>query len=98
MRNIMHDWPDDKCRQILCNIMSAMSTDSVILIDEMVLPNRGAHWRATQLDITMMTCLAVLERSEEQWYELLGSVGLKIVKIYKYTHELQDSIIVAVPK
>lgn len=98
LRNILHDWPDDKCRLILQNIMSAMTKDSVIVIDEMVLPEIGANWRATQLDITMATCLAAQERSRSQWYELLESVGLSIVDIHVYTDELQDSVIMAVPK
>ena len=74
-----------------------MNEDSVILIDEMIILSKDAHWRATQLDMAMITCLAALERSEKQWYALLEAAGLKILKIYTYTEELQDSIIVAVP-
>lgn len=95
---IMHDHQDEQCRQILKNTMSAMTEDSVILIDDMVLPETGTPWRATQMDLTMMTCLAAMERSEKQWASLLESVGLDIVKIWKYTQECDDCIIVAKPK
>ncbi|KAI9822944.1 MAG: hypothetical protein M1826_000326 [Phylliscum demangeonii] len=98
LRNIMHDYPDQKCVAILQNIISAMEKRSVILIDEMVMPNRGQHWKATQVDVTMMATLAAVERSEKQWYTLMDLAGLKIEKIYQYTDEVQDSIIVAVPK
>ena len=98
MRNIMHDYPDEKAIKILHNTMAAMDKDSVILIDEMILPNEKAPWRATQLDILVMASLAAVERSEKQWYALLDAAGLKIVKIWTYTEELRDSIIVAVPK
>jgi demethylsterigmatocystin 6-O-methyltransferase len=98
LRNILHDWPDAKCREILQNIVSALGPDSVILIDEMVLPATGVHWQATQLDFTMMTALASMERTEEQWHALLDSAGLKAQKMYTYTLSLRDSIIVAVPK
>ena len=94
----MHDWPDDTCIIILNQIIKVMDKDSVILIDDMVLPNRGAHWRATQLDLAMMAGLAAMERTEKQWYALLEAAGLKIKQIYTYTPELRDSIIVAVPK
>ncbi|MCJ1355674.1 MAG: hypothetical protein MMC33_005666 [Icmadophila ericetorum] len=94
MRNIMHDWPDEKCLLILGNLKSAMTDESVILIDEMILPEKGTHWRAAQLDITMMSCLAALERSKNQWHTLIEAAGLKIAKVYTYTEELQDSIIV----
>ena len=98
LRNIMHDWPDDKCSIILQQIIKVMDQDSVILIDDMVLPNQGAHWRATQLDLAMMAGLAAMERTEKQWYSMLDAAGLKVKQIYTYTPELRDSIIVAVPK
>lgn len=93
----MHDWPDEQCVQILQNIIPAMGTESMILIDEMIIPSSGAHWRATQLDMTVMSSLAALERRKTQWQYLLHAAGLRIVDIYTYTEELQDSIIVAVP-
>lgn len=75
-----------------------MGKDSLILIDDMVLPDSYVHWQATQLDLTMMIALASMERTKEQWYKLLDSAGLKIVKIDTYILSLQDSIITAVPK
>lgn len=94
---ILHDYPDERCREILRNTISAMDEDSVILIDEIVLPEAGAIWRATQMDMTMMTALAGKERSEEEWYDLLESVDLDVVKVWKYTEESEDCIIVAKP-
>ncbi|KAH9886148.1 putative sterigmatocystin 8-O-methyltransferase precursor [Xylariomycetidae sp. FL2044] len=98
MRNVLHDWPDEKCKQILQNLKIAMMPESVILIDEMVLSERGAPWRATQLDITMLTCLAAMERTEAEWRALLDDAGFKILKVEKYTDECEDCIIFAVPK
>ena len=98
LRNIMHDYSDDKCALILRQITKAMNQDSVILIDDMILPNQGANWHATQLDLTMMASLGAMERTEKQWYALMDSAGLKIKSICTYTAELRDSIIVAVPK
>ncbi|KAK0511298.1 hypothetical protein JMJ35_005871 [Cladonia borealis] len=98
MRNVMHDYPDEKCAIILRQIMDVMDKHSVILIDDMVLPNEGAHWRQTQLDLLVMAGLAAIERTEKQWYSMLDAAGLKVKYIYTYTPELRDSIIVAVPK
>ena len=75
-----------------------MGKESLILIDDMVLPDSNVHWRATQLDLTMMTGLASMERTNEQWYRLLDSAGLKILKIDPYNPIQHDSIIAAVPK
>ena len=97
MRNILHDHPDGSCQIILKHIKAALGEDSVILIDEMVLQNKGVHWRAAQLDIMLMSIAGAVERTEEQWNTLLESVGLKVEKIYTYTELLQDSVIAAVP-
>lgn len=46
MRNIIHDYPDEKAAVILRNTAAALSPDSLILIDDMVLPNSGVHLHA----------------------------------------------------
>ena len=96
MRNILHDYPDQQCRLILHNTIAAMEPGSRILVDDMVLPDAGIHWQAAQLDMAMMTGMAAVERTREQWCALLESAGLKIEKIWTYTISLQDSIIEAV--
>jgi hypothetical protein len=92
---ILHDWADQQAIAILRNQVSAMSEDSVILIDEMVLPEKGAPWRASFYDMTMLAALAGTERSEKQWYALLEEAGLNIVRIWQYTEECNDCIIEA---
>ncbi|KAL5374171.1 hypothetical protein PMIN02_012307 [Paraphaeosphaeria minitans] len=57
MRMILHDYPNEQCRRILQNTISAMTEDSVLLVDEIVLPEVGAAWRATQMDMTMLNAL-----------------------------------------
>lgn len=98
LRNILHDWPDDKCVVILKNLISALEPDSRILIDDMVLPNEKVHWQATQSDLTMMSALGSKERTDEQWRNLIDAAGLRIFDIVQYTTSLNDSVIVAVPK
>jgi demethylsterigmatocystin 6-O-methyltransferase len=85
MRSIIHDWPDEKAAEILKNTISALGPDSVILIDDRVLPNVGVHWYATVIDMTMMAGLASQERTVEQWSTLMQKAGLKIQNQYTYT-------------
>jgi demethylsterigmatocystin 6-O-methyltransferase len=75
-----------------------MGSNSRILIDDMVLPNEKVHWIATQQDMIMMSSLGSRERTKDEWYALIDEAGLKILEIYEYTAQLNDSIIVAVPK
>ena len=98
MRGVLHDFPDDTCRLILQNIIPAMSKESAILIDDMVLPDVNVHWQATQIDLTMMCALAGMERTREQWLALLDSVGLRIAQIYVHIPSDHESVIVAVSK
>lgn len=61
-----------------------MTPDSVLLINDMILPDIGASPFATALDLVMLCACGGLERTEEQWYELLREAGLKINKIVVY--------------
>ena len=97
MRNIIHDWPDEKALLILKNTKAALSPDSVILIDDIVIPNTGAPLQATQLDLVMMITLASLERTKDQWESLTERAGLKIQKIYTYATNIPYSVIECVP-
>ncbi|KAJ3565969.1 hypothetical protein NPX13_g7306 [Xylaria arbuscula] len=96
LRNVLHDWPDHKCVEIHQNNKCAMTEDSRILIDEMVLFEHGASWRATRVDLAMSTCFAAMGRSRTDWDALLGKAGLTISKLWRYTDEVDGCIIVAV--
>jgi demethylsterigmatocystin 6-O-methyltransferase len=54
---VLHDWDDEKSLEILKNLVPAMGPDSLILIDEMVLPNTGVHWWSAWMDLHMLTIL-----------------------------------------
>ncbi|KAI0206668.1 S-adenosyl-L-methionine-dependent methyltransferase [Astrocystis sublimbata] len=94
LRNVLHDWPDDKCVEILQNLKPAMTAESRILVDEMILPERDAPWRATQQDFIMGAVLAAQERSLGEWERLFERAGFKIERMWKYTEELSDHVIV----
>jgi hypothetical protein len=90
---ILHDYSDATCRQILQQIIPAMKAGtSKILINELVLPDQGAHWLTTSLDIALMTCLAARERTEREFRELFESVGLVVQGIWKHPQGF-DSVI-----
>ncbi|KXL49851.1 MAG: hypothetical protein FE78DRAFT_533762 [Acidomyces sp. 'richmondensis'] len=95
LRNVMHDWNDESCIKILQRLREACSDDSMILIDEMVLPDHGATRKQTQKDVQMMACLAAIERSRSQWEHLLGNTGLAITKVCTYDTEMGDAVIIA---
>jgi len=70
-----------------------MAPNSVILIDEMVLPNTGTHWQAAQMDMIMMINLAARERNEKEWNALLDDAGLQLKNIWTYDSSIQHAVI-----
>lgn len=84
MRQILHDWPDEKCRVILTHIRDAMRPGySRLLVCENVLIDFGAPWQQTCLDISMMGLQVALERTAKGFDELFGSVGLRVNQMYE---------------
>jgi hypothetical protein len=75
---VLHDWPEMQAVTILRNIVNAMAKDSVVLIHEVILSETEevAHFDA-KMDWQMMN-LGSSERTQGQWKELVGSVGLEI--------------------
>ncbi|UPL02377.1 hypothetical protein LCI18_013311 [Fusarium solani-melongenae] len=84
MHSCLHDWPDDVCISILARVAEAMKPGySKLLINENVIPPKGAYWETTALDMVMMTLFCSMERTEADWYNLIENLaGLKIVKIW----------------
>lgn len=74
-----------------------MNEDSVLLIDEMVLPDTDVPWQATQIDLSMMAFFGSAERTRSQWHDMLQSVGLVIANIYVYSAS-HESVMAAVLK
>jgi len=96
LAHVLHDWPDDKSRDILRHTKAAMGKDSVILVDEMVLPDTGVDSNVTSIDLTMMCAMASAERTQSQWDELFASEGLKRVKTWPYAANY-ESVMKIVP-
>ena len=93
MHSVLHDWSDDDCRKILQNLMPALEKGySRILVQEMVVPDRDAHWQLTSLDWELLMNLAGRERMESEWRSLIESAGLRVTGIYKHPHS-QDSLL-----
>ena len=41
LRTVLHDWPDKQARFIVRNVKELMTRDSILLINENVLPEEG---------------------------------------------------------
>lgn len=75
-----------------------MGPDSFILIDDIIVPDKGAHPRTTEMDYIMMTTLVTIERTRKQWDDLLSAAGLEVVQRVTYLWDTAENIQVVVPK
>lgn len=91
-RGVCHNHPDRKVVMLLKRIKDAMVADSVLLLDEFVLPPTGVNAYAAAIDLTMMAAFASGERDESHWRELLTQAGLKLVKMYSYNPSEYESV------
>lgn len=84
MRGVPHNHPPHRVRLLFERIREAMAPDSVLLVDETVLPTMDVGFIAASIDLTMLGAFASLERTEAEWRSLAESAGLDLVRIYTY--------------
>ncbi|KAF2169983.1 hypothetical protein M409DRAFT_64378 [Zasmidium cellare ATCC 36951] len=98
LHQVLHDWPDEQCRKILTNQKDALVKGySRILINEIVVPDRGAGWYEVGVDMIMMCCLSATERTESEWRALIESAGLQMTEILDCDGAGEKIIVVELP-
>ena len=101
-RQILHNFDDDTCIQILQMHLPALlnNPNSRIYIDDKTLPDEkpdagapGVEYTAA-LSLAMKAMFDAQERREKHWRWLLDQAGMEIVEIRKFT-KFDDSVIIA---
>ncbi|KAJ5939000.1 hypothetical protein N7466_002134 [Penicillium verhagenii] len=83
LKHIMHDWSDGNCRIILGHITAAMEMGySKILIEDHIVPDQNAGSRDTLVDMIVMVWCPGIERTRQQWRDLLKSTGLVVTNFW----------------
>ncbi len=95
MKAILHDWDDNRSKEILSTCRRAMSPKATLLVIERVVgpPNEGPEGKFS--DLNMMVQYAALERTRQEFYDLLKSGGFKMIEVVPTRSPL--SIIVGQP-
>src|SRR5690349_4671194 len=81
MKHIIHDWDDERATKILSNIQAVMADGAKVLIIETVVPATSAPHYSKLLDLEMLTSPGGVERTEEEYRELLSAAGLRLVRV-----------------
>ena len=85
LHSVLHDWSDKDSVKILKQILPAMKSGySKLLLNEIVVPEKGASWPVTSMDWLMMALGGMKERTMKDWEAILHQAGLKIVKVFTY--------------
>ncbi|PQE06904.1 O-methyl transferase B protein [Rutstroemia sp. NJR-2017a BVV2] len=92
LRGVLHNQSPHKVRRLLENIKAAMEPESILLVDELVLPEASVNYIAASIDMTMLSAFASMERTEAQWREIFKEVGLQLVRTYTYYPKAYESV------
>ncbi|GAB1314336.1 hypothetical protein MFIFM68171_04546 [Madurella fahalii] len=84
MRGVPHNHPPHRVKLLFERIREAMAPDSILLVDETVLPDTGVGFIAASIDLTMLGAFASMERTEAEWRALAKDAGLELVRTYTY--------------
>ncbi|KAL9083256.1 MAG: hypothetical protein Q9165_008609 [Trypethelium subeluteriae] len=96
LRYVPHDWPQDVCVKFVTRLRQAMIPDySRLIVNEWVVPTKGASKFMTAQDLNMMSIGGGMERTEELHRDCLERAGLKITGIWHAGDNISESVIEA---
>jgi C-methyltransferase len=81
LKNIIHDWPDEKAVQILRNVRTAIGPQATVLLVELVIPDHDRDFPGKWADLEMLLNLAARERTAAEYRNLLSQAGFRMTRV-----------------
>jgi hypothetical protein len=81
LKNIIHDWPDDKAGQILKTVRAATPTGTTVALVECVIPPHDRDYLAKSMDLAMLIYNAGRERTADEYRNLVQQAGFHLIRI-----------------
>lgn len=85
LKSVLHDWNDERSRQVLTNCRRALGAGARLLVIEQVLPDRlensPTHRSLACSDLTMLVAHAARERTRADYEDLLNATGFVVARI-----------------
>jgi hypothetical protein len=88
MKNIIHDWDDERARGILLNCRRAIPHDGVLLLVEYCLGGENTPTLGKAIDVVMLTMTGGKERTVREHRELLSSTRFCIRETVPIAHDV----------
>ncbi|NP_990674.2 acetylserotonin O-methyltransferase [Gallus gallus] len=93
LSKILHDWDDEKCRQLLAEVYKACRPGGGVLLVESLLSEDRSGPVETQLySLNMLVQTEGKERTAVEYSELLGAAGFREVQVRR-TGKLYDAVL-----
>ncbi len=81
LRNIIHDWEDDRAVAILTSCRRAMAAGArLLLVERYVATDPHEAFPVLQSDLEMLVIVGGLERTIDEYATLLARSGLRLVQ------------------
>jgi hypothetical protein len=81
LKSILHDWPDDRCVDILRVCARSLNPGGAVLVIETILDRPGQEAQAAFSDINMLVMPGGRERTADQYAELFTAAGLHLTRV-----------------
>lgn len=88
LKFILHDWPDDKCVQLLNNLKKVMPAHARVVILETFNELNADTFMPKLWDVSMMVMLGAKERTKAQYQSIFEQSGFEINNIITLTSQM----------
>lgn len=95
LKNILHDWPDEKAVQVLRNVRAAADRQATVLLVELVIPTHNRDFPGKWADLEMLLNLGGRERTANEYRALLAQAGFRMTRVVQTASPL--SVVEATP-
>jgi hypothetical protein len=78
VRRILHDWPDRECVRILHSVRRVIPDDGRLLVIDAIVGPPNEDPLVKFLDLMMLVSAGGMERTEDEWRDLLSAGGFQL--------------------
>ena len=79
---VLHDWPEQRARQILANVAAAGGSGARLLVLEFVVPPGDGPHLSKISDLNMLAMMGGQERTETEWHAFLTAADFTGIEIH----------------
>lgn len=101
LKSVIHDWNDQHAAAILAQCRAAASAETRLVLVERVMPEcmtaSAANQRAASLDMRMLTITGGLERTEQEYRQLMERAGFNWTRTIPLGPPSDQAVLEAVP-